>query len=425
MLLNAPSFGPTNRRDWQTYATPPLGTMYMASVLIQEGLSVSAYDLEVTDISPIKLLNEVKEKKIQVLGLSCVTVSFKNACRIAALIKQGSPDTLIVIGGPHVTYMIRETLMFRGIDAVAYGEGEYIIRDLCHNLTNGKNAWQETRGIAFRRDDGDIQINLPHDIVNDLDTLPYPALHLLELDKYYSPGIIMTARGCPFRCQFCSESMTGNHDLKIRKGYRLRSIANVIGEIENYLYIYGISQIFFADDTLTINRDRTLELCEELIDLRYKARSKKEFTFSCESQVDMITEDLVQALSEAGCTGIQFGLESGSQEILDSIHKGTKLNQYQDVVRWCAKYGIKTTLSFMLPNPTDSENTFKETKKFLQEIYDLGADSFAPSLTTPYPGTELYHRRDELGLTILTDDWDVYNCNTPIVTTRNFGSGIL
>jgi radical SAM superfamily enzyme YgiQ (UPF0313 family) len=390
----------------------------MASVLIQDGLDVLIHDLEVESISPSELLREIRDEHVVLLGLSCVTVSLKNACRIAALVKRSSPDTLVIIGGPHVTYMIADSLQFAGIDAVAYGEGENIIRDLCRNLLDNR-PWQDTRGIALRTDDGRIHVNPPHDIIEDLDSLPFPALYLLELDRYLSPGILMTARGCPFKCQFCSESMAG-YGPKIRRGYRLRSIDNVMAEVENFIHLYGVTSFFFADDTFTINKRRTLELCAALTDLKRQGGLGEKMSFTCESRADIVTEELIQAMSEAGCAGIQFGLESGSQVILDTISKGTKVDQYREAVRWCSKYGVKTTLSFMFPNPGDTAETVAETKAFLGELYELGASSFIPSLTTPYPGTELFQRHADLGIKILTDDWDLYNCNTPIITTNNF-----
>jgi radical SAM superfamily enzyme YgiQ (UPF0313 family) len=387
-------------------------------MLLQENVSVTAVDLEIDDISPAALVSTIAERNVVLVGISCVTVSFRNACRIAAKIKRTHDHVVIVIGGPHVTFMIEDTLSYEGIDAVCFGEGENVIVDLYRAIAENGD-WRTTRGIAYLTESGEVLTNPGAADIKDLDTLPYPALHLFNLDRYRSAGVVMTTRGCPFKCFFCSEAMTG-YGPKIRRGYRIRSVENVLGEVRNGIYVYGIREFFFADDIFTLNKNRTKHLCEALAVMRTESEAASRFRFSCEARADTVSEDLVRTMAEAGCIGIQFGLESGSQDILDSIGKGTTIEEYKDAVRWCARYGISTALSFMFPHPNETDETLAQTKALIEELRKLGATNFVPALTTPYPGTELYMRRDEFKVTVLTENWDLYSCNWPVIETANF-----
>lgn len=419
MLVNAPSGGLTNRQDWQRNTVPPLGTAYMASMLIGERVDFVVHDLEVEPLVPADLLAEIREKGIRLVGISCVTVSFKNACRIAGAIERACPGVVTVLGGPHVAFDPAGSLAYTGVDAVCLGEGENVIVDLAHAVEAGSDAWREVRGIAWRDPEGNVVQNAPADPISDLDALPFPALACFDLQNYRSPGILMSTRGCPFKCFFCSEANAiGEH--RLRPGFRTRSAENILEEIRTGLQAFGIQNYFFADDVFTLNKRRVLKICDALASSREDDPAFRNFTFSCEARADTLDAELVESLAAAGCVGVQMGLESGSQRILDSIGKGTRLEQYREAVDQCSRQGIETALSFMFPHPGDDRETVAATKAFVQELFDLGGTSFVPALTTPYPGTQLFRSSEELGVKIIEDDWDLYNCNWPVIETRNF-----
>ena len=442
IFIQAPSPGVHNKRATHKFATPPLGLGYLASICLQLDYSAAIRDLEREDLDANALFMYLQQVRPRLVCISCVTLSYKNALKVARIAKRAVPDCLVIMGGPHVTYTARETVAHEeAVDCVGIGEGELIVRELAERWIGGSGDWKATSGIAFRVDstsdrlgselsgvggtlevDGvPTHVNPPQPWIKDLDALPFPAWHLMPLHLYGLPGVIMSTRGCPFKCNFCAESESGI-GYQIRKGYRVRSSDNVLQEMRILYEVFGLTSFFFADDTFTLRKNRTFELCEQLKDLQrdISAQTDRRLKWTCESRVDMVNEELLAAMAASGCTTIQYGLESGSQRILDAIKKNTTLDQMRDAVRWAVKYDIKPVCSLLFPNPDDTPETLEETKSFMAEMKDLGVDKFIPSLATPFPGTELWNDADRLGLTFLTRDLNQYNLNTPIITTRHF-----
>jgi radical SAM superfamily enzyme YgiQ (UPF0313 family) len=240
----------------------------------------------------------------------------------------------------------------------------------------------------------------------DPDSIGLPARHLLSLEFYADAFNVLTARGgCPYRCPFCSAShiWSGKH--------RPRDPKAVVAEIAMLIAEYGASYIFFVDDIFTLRRSWVLELMAELEPLRGA------FTWSCGTRVDRVDEELLQVMARAGCTGIQYGIESGAQEILDSV-KGIDRDAAEDAVRWAVAAGMSVTCSFMVPFPQDTEETLRETFAFMATLRGLGSQLYL-SYTTPYPGTAFYEQADELGVRILTRDWGEYDAKHLVMETRN------
>ncbi len=386
---------------------PPLGLGYLASILLEKGFTVELNDLSIENPDKEGIASELQRRQPKILGVTTTTSTYKNALNVAAIAKEIDPNIVTVLGGPHVTFTDEETLRNRQVDVVVRHEGELTMLELCQRILNGGEELEQIAGITYHKDNAIVK-NPDRPLIENLDQIPFPARHLMRLDKYLSPGAIITSRGCPSKCIFCAaEAMSGGK-------YRVRSPANVVSEIEKMANDFNPRFFFIADDTFTVFRDRTREICKLLRSLAKKVE------WVCESRANFIDKPILQEMAEAGCTAIQFGVESGSEKILKSIKKGINLDQVRRAVRWAVDAKILPVCSFMVPHPEDTWKTVKETKKFMLELKDMGAFIYV-SMTTPFPGTHLYLHAKELGVTIVTEDMDKYDLTgeSPVMRTRN------
>lgn len=386
---------------------PPLGLGYLASTLLENGFEVELTDLSIENPDRKGIELELRRRNPKILGITTTTSTYKNALNVATIAKELDPNIVTILGGPHVTFTDEETLRNRQVDVVVRHEGELTMLELCQRLLRENKELGPVAGISYREDNVIVK-NSDRPVIENLDALPFPARHLMQLDKYLSPGTIITSRGCPSKCIFCAaEAMSGGR-------YRVRSPSNVVAEIKKVADDFDPKFFFIADDTFTVFRDRTREICKLLRNL------PKKVEWVCESRANFIDKPTLQEMAEAGCTAIQFGVESGSQKILNSIKKGINLDQVRRAVRWAVETKILPVCSFMVPHPEDTWKTVKETKKFMLEMKDMGAFIYV-SMTTPFPGTTLYLHAKELGVTIVTDDTDKYDLTgeSPVIRTRN------
>jgi radical SAM superfamily enzyme YgiQ (UPF0313 family) len=259
------------------------------------------------------------------------------------------------------------------------------------------------KGITYRERDS-IRRTPDRPLIENLDSLPFPARHLLPLNMYKVPATIITGRGCPSRCIFCAAKALSGHQ------YRVRSPDNVVEETKQMLAAINPQFLFVADDTFTVFEDRTREICRDYRELGVR--------WVCESRVNTINQEMIKEMANSGCFMIQFGVESGSQTILDSIRKGITIDQIRKAVLMCKDYGIKPVCSFMIPHPDDTWETIKQTESLMEELRDLGVQIFV-SLTTPFPGTYLFDNAEALGVEYVTRDTDEFNLATPVIRTKH------
>lgn len=399
LLVNSP----VSRVSPHSKLAPPLGLAYLAGHLRERGHDVHLIDLNISGYNPQRFALALGRVKPEILGISAYTETYPNAQLIAAQAKEFDAGVATVFGGPHPSIMPEEVLAHLSADFVVTGEGEETLAELAAVLAEGGDV-ASVRGLSWKRD-GEIVVNERRPLL-EADAVGLPARDLLSLEFYQDAFNVLTARGgCPYRCPFCSASHVwgGRH--------RPRSPKAVVDEIELLVREYGASFVFFVDDIFTLRRDWVMQLLEEL------ERLGGAITWGCGTRVDRVDEELLRAMAAHGCTGIQFGVESGSQEVLDSV-KGIAKDEAVRAVRWAVAAGIRTTCSFMVPFPQDTEDTLRETFEFMKTLKDEGAELLM-SYTTPYPGTLFYEQADELGLTILTRDWGEYDAKHLVMETRH------
>lgn len=385
--------------------SPPLGLAYIAGHLRRAGHEVNLVDLNVGGYNPQRLRLLLKRVAPDLVGISTFTETYPNALEVARVVKSFDPAIGVALGGAHASILPLDALAEPEVNYVIIGEGEGTTAELVVALEQ-RRPLSGIAGLGWKRADGAPIINDPRPLL-EADEVGRPARDLLSLEFYSEPYTVLTARGgCPYRCPFCSAS-------HIWGGTRRpRSPQAVVDELEYLTDEYGAQHVFFNDDIFTLRREWVAELMTEL------ERLRTPMTWSCSTRVDRVDEALLESMAAHGCTGIQFGIESGAQEILDSV-KGIDKQAAVSAVQWAVKAGIGVAAAFMVPFPQDTEETLRETFGFAARLRDDGAEIMM-SYTTPYPGTEFHDRAEEFGLRILTRDWGQYDAKHPVIDTAHF-----
>ncbi len=400
MLVNAP----VTVRNGHARLSPPLGLAYIASALMDADYRVGAMDFNVSGLNLKRVDSILLYDEPRIVGISAMTETVENALRIACRVKEKSPGTIVVLGGAHATILPESTLTNGCVDFVVAGPGERAMVLLADSVIRGRGDLATIPGLGYE-EGGESHFNpraeLPHP-----DDLPFPARELFPLEFYRDAWNVLTATGsCPYRCPFCSASA-------LWKGRRqIRSPESIVAEIGHLQVAHGVNRVFFTDDIFTLNRLWVSELVVAL------GAMERRVEWGCATRVDLVDADLISAMAAAGCTGIQFGVESGSQQILDSV-KNIQKDQVIDAVNASVAAGIDAVCSFMAPFPQDTLETLEETRLFMHEVLAAGGRIYL-SYTCPYPGTLFHDHAEELGITILSDSWEEYDAKHAVIETEH------
>jgi anaerobic magnesium-protoporphyrin IX monomethyl ester cyclase len=403
IYLIAPQKG-TKRPD---NISAPVGLCYIQSYLLSKGMASKIIDLEVT--SQVKLLKDFKKDKPSVVGISCFTDNRQYAFETARILKRANPGVKIILGAHHASSMYRQILdELPEVDVIAIGEGELTFYDLIKAMKS-KTDLNKVDGIAFR-EGCEIVETKPRAPIMDLDKLPFPSYKDLDITMYkwnfnganVTSYDIVTSRGCPNACTYCSSSSFWGHR------WRFRSSKNVVDEIEQINKKYGISHFRIVDDNFTAGKSRAIEICKEII-----ARDLK-INFWIQGRVGSLAneDEYAQWLRKAGCYLVAFGIESGSQKILDRINKRQTVKQIIDACRSCKKAGIKINAYFMVGNPGETWRTVLESRDVIKKIQP---DEIGVSITQIYPGTEIY---DSIKGSVCDDDYWMTEKRPPMNTSE-------
>lgn len=391
---------------------PSLGIGYMAAVLEQNRYDVDVLDASALDLSYDEIGEEILKRNPDIVSISALTPTIGVALDTADKVKQVKPDAIVVLGGYHPTFQFEEVLSEPSVDLVVRGEGEYTFLDLVKTIERNRDL-ADVEGLAFHdENDGSLVVTPERAIITDLDELPFPAFHLFPMDKYKILNIttnvatIITTRGCPMQCSFCSSAALHGHHL------RRRSYQNVCDEIELRLTDQNIDTIAFMDDTFTLNKKFVKDFCSEI-----KRRNLK-FWWGCTSRVDSLDEDLLQTMKDAGCITIFIGVESADQQMLDDMHKNITVEKTENAFKLARKIGIRTIASCVIGMPQDTKKSIQKTINFVKK---LNPNYALFSLATPYPGTRFYNETFNKNL-IQIKDWSKYTLIDPVLTTIDCSS---
>ena len=386
---------------------PPLGIAYMAGVLQENNIDVEILDASAEDMDFKDVEKELLKRKPDLVALTAITPTIGRALETAQVVKETLPDSIVVMGGYHPTFNFIETLEDENVDIVIRGEGEYIMLNLVQALEN-QSSLHDVKGIVFEdKNSKEIVVNPEAPLIQDLDELPFPALNLLPMKKYRLLDMdthmttMITTRGCPMQCSFCSSAAM--HGKKIRE----RSVENIVDEIEYLNTNYDIDTIAFMDDTFTLKKRKVMAICDEIL------KRNIEIMWGCTSRVDTLDEKLLKKMKEAGCITIFIGVESADQQQLDNMCKNTTIAKIENAFKIAHKLKIRTIASVALGMPGDTKEIMNKTVKF---VHKLKPNYAIYSLATPYPGTRFYKEAFEKNL-IKIKDWSKYTLITPILET--------
>ncbi|MFO8010567.1 MAG: radical SAM protein [Dehalococcoidia bacterium] len=372
--------GLLNPIQHSAYPQPPMGLALIAAVLEKGGHQVTLLDANAMHIEPADVTSHMSE--VDVIMLTAMTPTINAAADIDGHAKKDIPNIPIILGGAHATLMPDETLAaIPEIDIIVRGEGEETIVDLLEAIEQDRPL-DSVPGITFRRYSEIIHTEDRKSSV-DLDSLPFLAYHLLPLERYnpHPPhgrakpvAAVITSRGCPYRCGYCSKPVFGNK-------FRGQSPPRVADEISFLMEHYGVKEIAFYDDVFTLDKKRARAICEEIL------RRNLKIHWTCETRVNLVDRKLLEAMRKSGCYSIAYGIESASLEILEAIGKDITLEQVREAIEITHEAGIQTVGYFMIGSPGETPETIARTIDFAKE---LKLDFAQFSITTPFPATKLY-----------------------------------
>jgi len=400
---------------------PPMGLLYLAGKLLEDGHEVRIYDVDVEDIKPEGLGQKIRDFGAQLVGLTSTTPTILEARAIAQAIK-ATYDVPIIIGGAHVTVVGEHLLQQHNVfDFAAMGEAEITLSEFVRALENGTDL-ADVDGILYR--DGDTIVRtLPRALVANLDDLPFPARQLIRNDLYLwaPPGKeatamagFLTKRGCPYKCSFCSQDQVFTRDV------RYRSVENVLLEMEWVNKSLGIHHIHIFDDTLVLDRARAIEIAQGILDRGLN------FTWEGMARANLVDPELLDIQSRAGLTRMSFGIETGNAEILKNIYKNVTLDDIREGYRMAKEAGIETRGSAIIGHPNETRKTAWDTIKFLRSLKHL--DQVYLNIMVPYPGTAVWHlaKSGQSGYRLLSEDFEQYvRYETPVLEVNDLNTADL
>lgn len=370
---------------------PPLGLCYLASIIKQEGFDVRIIDTQAVGLGLEETVRLIENLRPKYVGITATTMAIESASELARNIKALDSKIKVIIGGCHVSSLPVETLQEYGFfDVGVVGEGENTIIELILALDNNVDL-RTVRGIVSRQD-GEVWLSGQRSRIKNLDNLPYPAFDLLpEINRFYrlptqslvgkNSFSLVTSRGCPGKCSFCDKKVFGEY-------ISMHSPEYIIEMLCILNKAHKINNILFEDDNFMFSKQRLRAFSDLFRKESLKVR------WSALARVDYVDKELLQIAKDSGCWQISYGIESGSQKILDFYHKGITLCQIKETIEMTKKIGLKIKCFFMWGNPTEDRDSIAETINFIR---NLDTDDISITFFTPYPGSEIWRNIKSYG----------------------------
>jgi radical SAM superfamily enzyme YgiQ (UPF0313 family) len=386
-----------------------MGLAYLVAVLEEAGHEVTVIDCPAQMIDLKQLKTKLASIEPNLIGITSMTPTIQSAFLSAQAAKEACPEAMVVIGGPHATFMDEQVLAEeKAVDVVVRGEGEETLLELAQNVSN-PTALKKIEGITFRNN-GETVRTPTRPYIQNLDELPRPAYKYFSLENYRLFGRkmlpIMTSRGCPSQCSFCTTArMFG-------KAFRARSPKSIVDELEWLRDEHGADAFSFYDDTFTLNTKRAVTICEEI------KNRKIGLPWDCQTRVSRVTPELLATMRDANCQQVFFGVESGCQTILDAVNKGTTVEQNRKAIKMAKDAGLFVAISVIIGYPGETRDMLMQT---IDLVKKAEPDDAYICVATPYPGTELRRLVEEKGYEI-SNDWRHYDTTTPIFKNPNLSA---
>ena len=414
ILMINPRYDEYNYRYRVNKIAPPLGMAYISRILRDEGHEVRILDMEAEAMEFTELPAYLEGDVPDLVGIHGTTPICGFIAECARIVRNECPKTVIVVGGAHATLLPQSVLTeMPAVDYILRGEAEFTFRDLVRSLKSGlsSDGVSKIPGIGFRRNGG-FFVSDEISRVDSLDDIPFPAYDLLPLDIYFGTNrlaetgadgksfTMMSSRGCPFSCIFCSAPVLYGHK------FRARSASNIVDEMAYLNKKYGITHIIFYDASFMCDSTRVEQICSEILNRGLSV------SWRVRARADRLTRPLAQLMKKAGCTTIALGVETGTQRMLDIINKRTTISAIEEAFRVAKECDLWTVGYFMLGIPGETKEDAQRTIDFAKE---LDPDWALFTTATPLPGTKMYEMAKE---NLVTEDWMQYkfSANSPVVS---------
>ncbi|HEY4716340.1 MAG TPA: radical SAM protein [bacterium] len=380
--------------NYNSAVTHPLGIMYLASYLkkyCSSELNIKLLDMRVQNMSSKKLSQFIETFNPDIAGISAITMEANNMHEIAKELRRSAPRCKVIAGGPHPTSFVSKTLADRNIDCVVAGEGEKTFYEIVESSKHANNI-DEGNGIAFRNN-GDLRLTPAREYIRDLDSIPFPAWDLIDLNLYDNVKsmstlggkrymVLFTSRGCPHQCIYC-------HNI-FGKGFRMRSSENVLQEMDILYNNYGVRIFEIIDDIFNLDMSRAEKILDMIIEKKYKI----DIAFPNGLRTDRLEKKTLEKFHAAGTKYISFPVESASPRIQKLARKNLNLDKVREAIDYAVTLDIFSNGFFMLGFPTETEEELKDTIRFALASRLHTASFFT---VTPFEGTALYdNSRDKI-----------------------------
>jgi len=364
----------------------PIGLATIASVMLNDGHNVTVLDINAHRYSFDEVLEKLDvNNAYDVIGLGGLITTYKYLKNLIPEVRVRNPKSKIIIGGGVVTESPTLLLSKTPADIAVIGEGEHTVIEIL-KVSENNHSLKKISGIAYKDNQNKIQVNSPRPLIKNLDEIPLPAYHLFPMDIYLNiqwesrilgkkrEMNLITGRGCPYDCDFCYHIFS--------RGVRVRSIENVIEEIKILVKQYQVNALLISDETFTLNNKRIMEFCDKLKEENLK------ISWTCYGRVNLVNPEILSYMKSAGCFRLGFGIESGSQKILNLMNKKQTVEQAEAAIKIVRNAGLICGTTFMFGYPGETRETIEETIQFCKQLYITPKFFY----TAPYPGTQLFER---------------------------------
>ena len=400
MLLINPSISKSSQIELLTkfiYTSFPTSIGFLAGYLREyNGFTPEIIDEHIHPLSDAQLKGALDRMEVGIVGLSCMTLTISRGFELAKKIKEMVPETIVIMGGIHPTVLPDDCFRSGDVDIVVMGEGEQTLSEL-YELVKAGESYEDVHGIVYRKD-GKVIHNQGRALIKDIDDIPEFPYDLFEKDrdKYKDFGTMVTSRGCPFDCIFCSQRAISG------KAFRYASIERSLSEIDKLINKYNVKTVWFNEDSFAINRKRVLKMCEGIIERGFH----KKVEFIAELRADSTDRELLTKMYEANFTMLACGAETGSERLMKIINKKETVEQNNEFIRLASEIGIKVSTTYIFGFPTETPEERRETFKLSQR---LPLDNVRFNTAIPYPGTYIYELAKQENRLNVLDEWKNFN----------------
>jgi anaerobic magnesium-protoporphyrin IX monomethyl ester cyclase len=357
--------------------------------------SIRIVDEEIQKITPENIADFAKGlEKPLVVGITVLTSQAGRSYEIGEMIRDAFPDATLIYGGIHVTALPSEPLDLGVADVVVRGEGEEVLKQVYFAIREGRD-WRQLNGVSYVDDDGKVINNPDADLLENLDDVPMIPYELFDNPKY-DMGFITSARGCPYKCSYCSQRILTGFT------YRWHTTERILENLRVLIDDFKQTKIVFYDDTFSTNKKRVIDLCDGII----REGLHKKCSFSIQTRADNLYESIMPHLQRANFKTISLGMETGVERIAEEIKKDETVKTHLDKIELCKKYGINITLGMIYGFPTESKADREESHRVVQKA-DVGFVKY--NNLVPYPGTPLYDQAKQTGRMYIAPGWKNFN----------------